>query len=465
MTGPRLAHLFLQYCETTMRQSTIDARLEFNRIDDETISTLRENAAFLVREIDRALDGFYRHIAAAPETKKFFPTAEIVRHAREMQTRHWKMIIDGGFDQNYERSARRIGETHHRLGLEPRLYIAGYGFLVAEICAAIGLQLPAGRFDIEAARKRARLQSAFIRAALLDMEISQSVYFAAEGAGRAAGLKKVADDLDHGIAAVVAAATETANDLQKSANSMDLSVRATVEQAQAVQAAASLTSANVHAVSAATEEMSRSISEISLQTRRSNEIALESSEAARKSEQLIGQLSDAADQIGGIVGMINEIAGKTNMLALNATIEAARAGEAGRGFAVVASEVKALAAQTAHATEEITRKIGAIQSSTRHVAENIDMIARKTGETSAAATGIAVAVERQGAATEEISRNISQASQSVAEVADNAQAVSRAAEAAGAISGDVLAASRQLTGQAGELSISVQRFLQATSAA
>jgi methyl-accepting chemotaxis protein len=180
---------------------------------------------------------------------------------------------------------------------------------------------------------------------------------------------------------------------------------------------------------------------------------------------MIGHLARAAEQIGGFVGMINAIAGKTNMLALNATIEAARAGEAGRGFAVVASEVKALAEQTARATAEIGEKISAIQASTQLFAENIDLIARTTEETSSAATGIAAAVEQQGAATHEITRNITEASTGVAGVAESVQAVAHAADAATAASGEVLEASRQLTRQAGDLTSNMERFLQSLNAA
>jgi methyl-accepting chemotaxis protein len=132
---------------------------------------------------------------------------------------------------------------------------------------------------------------------------------------------------------------------------------------------------------------------------------------------------------------------------------------------VVASEVKALAEQTSRATAEIGERITAIQNSTKHVAENIDLIARTTDETSIAATGIATAVEQQGAATHEISRNITEASQSVAEVALSVQAVSRAAEASSSISGDVLEASRQLTQEANDLRTKMDSFLRSMTAA
>jgi methyl-accepting chemotaxis protein len=445
--------------------STLQSRLRFNRIDASTIALLRQNAEFLMCELDRALEAFYRHIDGDADARRFFPTPEVSRHARDMQMRHWRIILSGAYTDEYEQSMRKIGMTHHRLGLDPQLYIGGYNFLLSDLCEAIALRLPLGRFDRQAPQKRASLQAAVVRAAVLDMELSQSVYLETLEQARKSDLRKVAADLEQLSAATVAAVTQTADSLEKNAHRMDETARTTVAQAKAAEAAAALTAANVNAVSAATTELSYSVTEIGQQTRRSHEIAASSANAAKKSEEMIGQLAQAAEQIGGFVGMISAIAGKTNMLALNATIEAARAGEAGRGFAVVASEVKALAEQTAKATAEIGEKIAAIQASTQLFAENIDRIARTTGETSAAATGIANSVEEQGAATNEITRNITEASQGVAGVAESVQAVAVAADAASATSGEVLEASRQLTRQASDLAVHMERFLLSLNAA
>src|SRR5262249_16939582 len=153
-----------------------------------------------------------------------------------------------------------------------------------------------------------------------------------------------------------------------------------------------------------------------------------------KTDARITELSQAANRIGDVVKLITAIAEQTNLLALNATIEAARAGEAGKGFAVVAQEVKALAAQTAKATDEIGNKIGGRQAATQESVAAIKEIGTTIARISEIASTIAAAVEEQGAATQEISRNVQQAAQGTAQVATNITDVTRGASETGTAS-------------------------------
>lgn len=188
------------------------------------------------------------------------------------------------------------------------------------------------------------------------------------------------------------------------------------QQANTVARAAERASENVQTVAAATEELSASIREISDRIGASSSLTTTAVEQAQSTRSQVSGLKDATGKIGDVVKFINDIAGQTNLLALNATIEAARAGDAGKGFAVVASEVKLLANQTAHATEDISKHISAIQEAVQGVSKAIELIVTTILDVSETSTAIACAVKQQGAATQEISRNVQEAAQGTQEV-------------------------------------------------
>ncbi len=197
----------------------------------------------------------------------------------------------------------------------------------------------------------------------------------------------------------------------------------------------------------------------------SAQIAGEAVEQVRRTTGRVGELSQAAARIGDVVELINTIAGQTNLLALNATIEAARAGDAGRGFAVVATEVKALAEQTAKATDEITQQISSVQAATQESVSAIRQISETIERVSEIATTIASAVEEQGAATQEISRNVQQAAQGTHHVSANITDVQRGASETGSASAEVLSSAKSLAGDSSRLKREVGNFLEALRSA
>ena len=167
--------------------------------------------------------------------------------------------------------------------------------------------------------------------------------------------------------------------------------------------------ASVEVAATAADELTKSIAEIDRQLARASDVVRGVAAEAQSTNEEIAALARATQKIDDVVKLIQSVAGQTNLLALNATIEAARAGAAGRGFAVVASEVKALAVQTAMATEDIAGQIASVQSSTQSAVGAIGNIAERTQDIKQFTAAIATSVEQQSAATHEISQNVEQA--------------------------------------------------------
>ncbi|RSM74187.1 methyl-accepting chemotaxis protein [Actinoplanes sp. ATCC 53533] len=236
------------------------------------------------------------------------------------------------------------------------------------------------------------------------------------------------------------------------------SAEETSAQALTVSAAAEEVSRSVETVSAGSEEMNASILEISQSATEAARVATDAVAITAATSTTMNKLGESSAEIGNVIKVITSIAEQTNLLALNATIEAARAGEAGKGFAVVASEVKDLAQETARATDDISRRVQAIQTDTIGAVAAIEEISKVIARISDIQTTIASAVEEQTATTAEMSRSVTEASAGTGDIAQNITGVAEAARLTSQGVSETQQATADLARMSGELSAVVANF-------
>jgi methyl-accepting chemotaxis protein len=295
-------------------------------------------------------------------------------------------------------------------------------------------------------------------------------------------LRKMIQDIAGGVQVLSSSSAQ----LMTSSGEMTQGSREASDKAHSVSAAAEEMSSNITSVAAgmeqtasnlshvasATEQMTSTIGEIAQNSEKARRITDDANRQAAKITEQINQLGAAAREIGKVTEAITEISSQTNLLALNATIEAARAGSAGKGFAVVATEIKALAQQTAAATEDIKGRIAGVQSATAGGIAEIGKVSAVIQEVSAIVASIAAAIEQQSTATKDIAHNIAQASHGVGdantrvaqtsqvsrEIAKDIAGVDHAAREMAGGSDHVRSSAADLAHVADELRVSVSRF-------
>jgi methyl-accepting chemotaxis protein len=279
---------------------------------------------------------------------------------------------------------------------------------------------------------------------------------------------RMAGSLNRAIANLVEAVREIsansgtlagrAEDLTRASGRIAATADEVSTQANHAATASGQVSGNVQTVAAASEEMGASIGEIAHNATEGSKVAAQAVVVAEATNRTVAKLGDSSAEIGNVIKLITSIAEQTNLLALNATIEAARAGEAGKGFAVVASEVKDLAQETAKATEDISRRVEAIQADTGSAVGAMAEIGEIIGRINDYQLTIASAVEEQSATTTEINRSVTEAAAGSAAIAANIASVAGGARATTEAVADSRRVADSLTEISRNLQLAVSRF-------
>jgi Methyl-accepting chemotaxis protein len=424
----------------------------------------------------KILDRFYDAVRADPSKARFFPSPQVMNHARQKQLDHWISLFSGTVDKAYLERAEKIGQTHARIGLEPEFYIGAYANILGEmieqeLCSSI-----AGAFN----RSKARKLAALIKMALLDIELATSAYLKVLNENReitletlSSVLAKVANgDLTARVNDLPVEFRQVQNDLSAMSDSIaqtlgtvakasgqvhvgaseirsasdDLSRRTETQAAALEESAAALNqlTKGVQAAAQGAGEVNRSVTQAEAEAREGGQVVDDAVIA-------MDGIQKSAQEIGSFVNVIDSIAFQTNLLALNAGVEAARAGDAGKGFAVVATEVRALAQRSAEAAQSIKTLIN---DSDDQVQRGVNLVGR-TGEVF---RRIADRVSSIAGLASEISSQAQEQAIQLSQVNDAVNDMDRMTQQNAAMVEEATAAARNLSHQAEELSKLVQMF-------
>lgn len=271
-------------------------------------------------------------------------------------------------------------------------------------------------------------------------------------------LQLLVSSFEREIAASIGALHQAAEALEESARGLGVTAESASSQSMKVAAITEETSTQVKTVASAGEVLAQTIAEVGNSVSQSSRLANEAVSQAMATTHAIDEMAQVAAEIGNVTSLISAIAAQTNLLALNATIEAARAGDAGRGFAVVAQEVKALAAQTAQATQDIATRIEAMQHATSKSVSAIERISSVITELDRFSARIADSVEEQVASARDIAGNVSSVAEGVGEVAASIGQIEAVAERANRAAAQLNLSAASVTGQTSRIRERMRSF-------
>jgi len=338
-----------------------------------------------------------------------------------------------------------------------RYWVVGllFGAIAIGLLVAVGL---ARSSSSSATRMLAMIQQVAAKNLTInDMEITSEDEIGQAGIA----LNQMKNNLHSVVQSIAETATHVASaseELNATSQQISANSEETSAQAGVVSTASQSVNQNLQSVSTGADEMTTTIQSIATSAHEAATVAGNAVQTAQTANVTVAKLGESSAEIGQVIKVITSIAQQTNLLALNATIEAARAGEAGKGFAVVANEVKELAKQTAKATEDISRKITAIQTDTQGAVDAIASIGSVIKQVNDISGTIATAVEEQSATTNEMTRNVADAAKGSAEITQNIAGVADSARGTSNSANESQKAANQLAEMAVQLQGLVAQF-------
>ncbi|KTF69793.1 protoglobin domain-containing protein [Sphingomonas sp. HT-1] len=458
------------------------SRLSFMELDEKQCETLRATQPWVEATLGSALDHFYARAGRTPETAKFFRDRAHMDKAKSAQQKHWARIAAAEFNHEYYASARRIGSTHAQIGLEPRWYVGSYAIVLHHLITGVHrLNSPLKRLmRLFRGPSSEQATIALVKAALLDMEVSLSIYFEEAQAERDAAIASFENALN---ALAEGDLTNELSGLPKSFAALESSYNRTLTRIRDIIGSVSEGTQRIRSgiseISQASEDLSRrtqgnaaSLEETTAAVTQMETRFRSTAEAAKhtvgradqaistvkegrgivdEAVQAMGRVSEAAKGTDSVIEGLDKIAFQTRVLAMNAAVEAGRAGEAGRGFAVVADLVSALAMR---AEEEAGRAREQLTMTQAEIVTAVDAVQKVDGALANISGDVSQVHDLLGSMATD---NAAQ-STAISEISNAVGAMDRATQQNAAMVEETSAAAQNLSSEVGELATLAAQF-------
>lgn len=143
--------------------------LRYMQITPAEIEAIKQLDPVLSPRLSEIIDQFYEYLLPFPATHSHFVQPGLVERLKQAQYDYFKTLLKAEFDDDYIASRKMIGNTHERIGLEPRWYIGGYALFSQLI-------FPIIRESFRDPHKIEVIQMALLKAFFLDMQIAMETY-------------------------------------------------------------------------------------------------------------------------------------------------------------------------------------------------------------------------------------------------------------------------------------------------
>jgi methyl-accepting chemotaxis protein len=460
----------------TGQAASLRDRLRFAGIENADGDTLRQHRQTLERHVETALRDLFQRFQSFPDAARHFQSERQIDRLHDLQSSHWSVLTDARFDALYAERVKVLSDAESQMGLDPRWRIAGHSVVVETVInGLIEEYWPKSLLGGGKARRQelSALVSAFLRTAMVDVEIGVSLRFnelrhahhrtlGEQRQQDRAELDRVFGDVIRGLSgldfsprvdgdmpdawrdlahALNGALDEIQNHLSSAADKAAASDRlagSLSDEASTLAARSADQSTSLIETANALGDIVARVKQTLGETRKAEQAAASTRQSAERSGEIVSEAMSAmadieasAEKIGQIIGVIDEIAFQTNLLALNAGIEAARAGDSGRGFAVVAQEVRALAQRSADAAREIKQLVTGTKAQVEAGVERVNRtqdaigsIVRQVSDINDAISGIARESAVDAGGLDSVTAEIGRTGQKIASDASDAARLS-----------------------------------------